>query len=90
MSGHNYKIRSSRDEREDESTVDRFKKALWWMASFIFLAIATYVFHFLHVLLTDPAVRLIWKEVQVQGQRVLRDKFGSFSVHHVNEELEHD
>eukprot|EP00804_Cyclotella_cryptica_P029953 CCRYP_020081-RA/>CCRYP_020081-RA protein AED:0.47 eAED:0.50 QI:0/-1/0/1/-1/1/1/0/136 len=90
MSRHKQTKRSRPERLEDESSVDRYKKAFWWVASFIFIAISPLVFRFLHVMTTDPAVPLIWKEIKVRGRRLLSAKFGSFSVQKSSDELEHE
>jgi hypothetical protein len=49
-------------KEQRESDPDRIKKAFLWVAVLLFLAVAPLVIRFFHVLFTDPAIPVIWKE----------------------------
>ena len=69
------KSRKRKSQRESDSSPERIKKALSITAGLLFLAIAPLIFRFVHALITDPAIPLLWKEGKVRGRRFLSEKF---------------
>lgn len=60
-----------RAQRESTSSPERIKVALFWTASLLFIAMAPLIVRFVHALVTDPAVPLIWNEGKARGRRFL-------------------
>ena len=68
------KSRKRRNQRESESSPERIKKALLLTAGLFFLAIAPLVLRFVHAIITDPVIPLLWKEGITRGRTFLSEK----------------
>ena len=66
----------SRQSKEDEDS-ERYKKPFAIILTAVFLSVAPVLGRFIHCLLTDPVVPLLWKELKTRGKKLLQDKFGN-------------
>ena len=68
----------SRQSKEDEDS-ERYKKPFAIILTAVFLSVAPVLGRFIHCLLTDPIVPLLWKELKLKtrGKKLLQEKFGN-------------
>ena len=66
----------SRQSKEDEDS-ERYKKPFAIILTAVFLSVAPVLGRFIHCLLTDPVVPLLWKELKTRGKKLLQEKFGN-------------
>ena len=69
------RARQRRAQRDSESSPERIKKGLWITAAFLFIAMVPLLFRFIHALMTDPAIPILWKEGKARGVKFLNERF---------------
>jgi ABC-type Fe3+ transport system permease subunit len=79
-----------RAHREADANPQRIKHAFQWTGALLFIALAPLLIRFIHVLMSDPIVPLLWKELKVRGRRFVSEKFGSIGDDRWDEEVEND
>lgn len=70
------KARHRRAQRDSESSPDRIKKGLWIAAAFLAIALVPLLLRFVHALMTDAVIPMLWKEGKARVRRCFTERFG--------------
>lgn len=84
------KARHRRAQRDSESGPDRIKKGLWIAAAFLAIALVPLLLRFIHALMTDPAIPMLWKEGKARVGRYFTERFGRQHKHYRPVEVQVD